>query len=79
MFKNIGDLEDKSAAGIVRAANAGELPAGDVRYSGIIGEARDLVDDGRGDLLYGGTVGGKAKWVDPMGVDEAGSEGRSEA
>ena len=64
MFTNISDLDDKSAAGIVRAADKGELPD-DTRYSGIISEARDLVDDGRGDLLYVGAVGGKAKWNEP--------------
>ncbi len=64
MFKNISDLDDRSAAGIVKAADKGG-PPDDTRYSGIINQARDLVDDGRGDLLYVGAVRGQAKWDEP--------------
>ena len=74
MFKNIGELEDKSAAGIVKAADAGELPAGDVRYAEIIRGARALVADGRGDVLYAGAFGRTPRWVEPAGEDE-GEEG----
>lgn len=70
MGKLISDLEDKSAAGIVKAADEGVL-LDDVRYSEIIRQARELVAAGRGDVLYAGAYGRTPKWVKPPAEDEA--------
>ena len=74
MYKLISDLEDKSAAGIVRAADAREI-SDDASYSEIIRGARELVADGRGDMLYAGAYGRTPKWVEPADEGEAGLGG----
>jgi hypothetical protein len=65
-FKSISDLDDKSAAGIVKAADKGVIAA-NVRYSKIISEARNLVSTGRGDWMYAGSIGDVPKWNESIG------------
>jgi len=64
VFKSISELEDSSAAGIVKAADDGVI-ASDVRHEPIIEEARKLVSEGKGDWTY--DIGSNRKWRPPAG------------
>lgn len=72
MFESIiSGLEDRSAAGISEAVKSGVIPR-DEEYSRVIGDALTLVEEGRGDWIYIGSLGDHPQW-EPPGVD-AGSE-----
>ncbi len=62
MFKDIGELEDKSAAGIVEAADKGVIESGNTRYSQLIQEARALVSNGEGNKILAGFLGTTPQW-----------------
>jgi hypothetical protein len=64
MFKNLGDLDDKTAAGIVKAADRGEVSSGG-SYGNVVREARELVDTDRGDCIYTGSIGNSPQWRRP--------------
>jgi hypothetical protein len=64
LFKNISELPDKSAEGIVKAVDTGEI-ADDVRNRDVIKEARAHVAEGKGDTIYIGSRYGKPKWKEP--------------
>ncbi|MGH3087044.1 MAG: hypothetical protein ACRDSJ_06960 [Rubrobacteraceae bacterium] len=69
MFDSIvSRLDDRSAAGIVAAVESGGIPD-DAQYSGVIDEARTLVEEGRGDWRYIGSLGELPQWEPPSGED----------
>jgi hypothetical protein len=59
MYRNISELDDRSAAGILKAADEGVI-ASDVRNKPIIEEARALVKEGKGDFTY--DIGINREW-----------------
>ncbi len=66
VFKLISELDDKSAAGIVKAADENVIASGDVRYSAIISSARSLVEKGMGHHVYIGSHADLGPmWDDP--------------
>lgn len=71
MFESImGRLTDKSAAGISEAARSGAIP-NDAEYSRVVGDAETLVEEGRGDWLYIGSMGDSPQWEPPSGETRA--------
>lgn len=66
----IGELDDRSAAGIVEAVERGRVPD-DTRYFGIVSEARTLVEEGRGGWKYIGSLGELPQWEPPAGEERA--------
>lgn len=63
MFGRISELEDQTAAGIVRAVDEGWIPE-DTPYSELIRQARDLVDGGYGEVEFQGLdiTTGRPRW-----------------
>lgn len=71
MFESIiSGLEDRSAAGIAEAAESGAVPE-DEQYSRVIEEARTLVEEGRGEWRYIGSMGDSPQWEPPVGEERA--------
>lgn len=66
----ISGLEDRSAAGISDAAKSGAIPD-DAQFSRIISEARTLVEEGRGEWRYIGSLGEHPQWEPPAGEKRA--------
>ncbi|MBA2376477.1 MAG: hypothetical protein M3494_18985 [Actinomycetota bacterium] len=71
MFESIiSGLEDRSAAGISEAVERGTVPR-DEQYARVIEEARALVEEGRGDWRYIGSLGDSPQWEPPTGGERA--------
>ena len=51
MVEGMSDLEDRSAAGIAKAADKDMIPE-NWHYRGVVKEARILVADGKGHWVY---------------------------
>lgn len=66
MFKQIGDLEDRRAAGIAKVANERAISS-DATNNPIIREARELIGRGKGEWTYTGTCQEckRLKWSPP--------------
>lgn len=85
MFDSIiSELDDRSANGIVAAIERGEVPEGS-KDSRIASDARALVEEGRGDWRYIGSLGELPQWEPPTGENlaekpppEAGETGEPE-
>lgn len=66
----ISGSTDRSAEGIAGAAQNGSIPD-EAHYVRIVDEARTLVEEGRGDWIYIGSLGELPQWEPPAGGERA--------
>jgi hypothetical protein len=66
VFEQIGDLEDRSVAGIAKVADERAISS-DATNNPIIREARELIGRGKGEWIYTGTCQEckRLKWSPP--------------